>query len=97
MPHAHTNPSRFRFHHFGITQTSPALLVELDIFHNAFDYSVGIVTRQEDHNVFRAKFLDTWNSTAIEKRNGFQYTNFEKIGCSLVVIVVVSLLSPPSV
>ena len=68
MPHAYTNPSSFRFHHFGITQTSPALLVEVDIFHNAFDYRLGIVTRQEDHYVFRAEFSDTWNGAAIEKK-----------------------------
>lgn len=97
MPHVKTNPSRFRFHHFGITQTSPALLVEVDIFHNAFDYRIGIVTRQEDHDVFRAQFSDTWNGTAIgKKKEKGQYTNFRRIGCSLVVIVIVSLLSPPS-
>ena len=60
-------PSRFHFHHLWITHTSPALLVKLGIFHNALDDSVGIVTSKVDHDVFRAKILDTWSVRAVEK------------------------------
>lgn len=66
MPQAPTNPSRFRIHHLWITHTGPTLFVKLDIFHNAFDDSGGIITHHVDHDVFRAKILDTWNIWAIE-------------------------------
>ncbi len=65
--YAHTKPSGFQFHCLRITQAHPALRVVLLIFHNAFYYSVRIVTRHEDHDVFNANWLDTWNVGAIEQ------------------------------
>ena len=65
------------------------------IFHNAFDDSVGIVTGKVYHDVFRAKFLDTWSVRAVEK--WVRINELEAIDCSLVFIVIESLFFPPSV
>jgi len=92
MPHPHTNPSGFRFHHLRITHANPALLVEFLTFHYASDYSIGIVTRHVDHDVFRAKLLDTWSVGAVEKMSVDAYR--KNNGNSLVFIVVVSFLCP---
>jgi len=67
MPHTHTNPSRFHYHRVWITHASPALFVKNLVLHNAFDYSVGIVARHVNHNVFWAKLLNGGNVGTVEK------------------------------
>ena len=65
--YAHTKPSGFQFHCRWITQARPACLVIFLIFHNAFYYSVRIVTRHENHDVFNVNWSDIWNIGAIEQ------------------------------
>ena len=48
-------------------QARPALLVKLLIVHDAFDYGVGVIACQIDHDMFRPKLLDTWNVWAVEE------------------------------
>jgi len=65
------------------------------IFHDTFDYSVRIVAGHENDDVFRVKMFDTWNVRAIGKKwVGVRSWND---GNSLIFIVVVSFLCPPSI
>ena len=74
--YARNYPSRSRFHRLWIMKARPALPVQLVIFHNASDYSVGVIACQVDQNIFRSKVRDTWDVWAIEKMR--LYTNSQR-------------------